>query len=93
MGMIEDVFKALDRIPIWKRLQLVPDEVNDLKKRVVELEEKLGGKWPADVCKYCGERSARLSEAGRSATIEGIKLERWTCSACGKTEPRHVRVP
>jgi len=92
MGWLDDLAKQLDRIPIWKRLQQVPSEVDDLKSRVAVLEEKLGGKWPADVCKYCGERAARLLEAGRFATTEGTKMERWSCSACGKTEMRHVKV-
>jgi hypothetical protein len=91
MGLLEDIIKALDRIPIWKRLQELPSEVDELKGKVAALEEKLDGKWPADVCKYCGGRAARLLEAGRHAT-DGIKIERWTCSDCGKTEVRHVRV-
>jgi hypothetical protein len=60
MGVIEDMLNALDRIPGWKRLQQVPSEVDELNARVAALEEKLGGKWPADICRYCGERGARL---------------------------------
>jgi hypothetical protein len=44
MGLLEDVMKALDRIPVWKRLQGVPAEVDSLKGRIAALEEKLGGK-------------------------------------------------
>lgn len=92
MTLVDDALKILDRIPIWKRLQNVPDELDALAARVAAIEEKLGDKWPPDVSHYCGERAARLTEAGRHATVEGIKLERWTCSSCGKTEPRHVKV-
>jgi hypothetical protein len=46
MGIIEDIFNALDRIPIWKRLQDVPAEVDKLKAQVAELEMKLGSNWP-----------------------------------------------
>ena len=60
MGVIEDMLKALDRIPGWKRLQEVPNEVDELKTKVAALEEKLGEKWPADICRHCGERAARL---------------------------------
>jgi hypothetical protein len=92
MGIIDDISKQLDKIPIWRRLQDLPSEVDELKSRIVAIEERLGDKWPADVCKFCGKRAARLLDAGRHASIEGIKLERWACSECGKTEPRHVRV-
>ena len=80
MGMIDDILKALDRIPTWKRLQEVPAEVDDLKRRVVELEAKLGGKWPPDVCKYCGARAVRLTA---DSTYGGM-FEVWTCGECGK---------
>jgi hypothetical protein len=63
MGFVEDVFKALDRIPIWKRLQELPSEVDQLKAKIADFETKLGGKWPPDVCKFCGERAARLANS------------------------------
>jgi hypothetical protein len=42
MGIIDDILKALDRIPAWKRLQEVPSEVDQLKAKVAALEDKLG---------------------------------------------------
>jgi hypothetical protein len=33
MGLLEDMLKALDSIPGWKRSQTVPDEVDELKKK------------------------------------------------------------
>ncbi len=45
MSVIYDVLKVLDRTPIWKRLQSVPIEVDDLGARRAE-EAKLAGKWP-----------------------------------------------
>src|SRR5262249_1194543 len=40
------------------------------------LEEKLGGKWPADVCKFCGERAVRLetSYPAREGLVDQIWL-------------------
>lgn len=83
MGIVDETLKALDRIPIWKRLGGIPDEVDDLKKRVAALEEMLGGKWPADVCKFCGSRSARLQ-----ASMMG--RQQWLCAECKKIEVRAV---
>ena len=89
MGVIEDTLKALELIPVWRRLKGVPAEIDGLKSRVGELEEKLGGKWPADVCKYCGERAVRLQS--KLGPFDGGKMrESWRCSACNKTEARLV---
>ncbi|HEY0920503.1 hypothetical protein [Devosia sp.] len=90
MGAIDDFMKMLDRIPIWKRLGEVPSEVYDLKRRVADLEEKLGGKWPAEVCRYCGERAVRLMDH-RGPDAHGIITELWTCGACQQTDRRPVK--
>jgi hypothetical protein len=81
MGMLDDLLKALDRVPLWKRLGSVPSELDDLKQRVGAIEEKLGNKWPADVCKSCGERALRMIKS----TANG---ETWTCGACHNPEFR-----
>ncbi len=90
MGFLEDVVKVLDRIPVWKRLQGVPAEVDDLKARVAALEEKLGGKWPGDVCRYCGARAVRLSDSTR-ANDKGIIRETWHCTDCDADDMRSVK--
>jgi GT2 family glycosyltransferase len=38
MGLLVDMLKALDRVPGWKRLQAIPDEVDELKKKVAATE-------------------------------------------------------
>ena len=88
MGMIDDVLKALDRIPIWKRLGEVPAEVDELKRRVAELEEKLGTKWPGDVCPFCGERAWRMVEAGYADRKH--RKEHWGCSSCSQQQAMWV---
>ncbi len=87
MGILDDVMKTLDRIPLWKRLGEVPGEVDELNRRVSALEGKLNGKWPADVCRYCGERAVRL-ESIRGPNSKGMLQEDWECAACGQSDQR-----
>ena len=49
MGILDDILSALDRIPVWKRLQELPAKIDVPKAQVAVLEEKLGAKWPADI--------------------------------------------
>ena len=85
MGLLEDILKALDRVEIWKELQAAPHRISELEKRVAELEGKLGGKWPPDVCKFCGTRALRLSST-RGPTVKGKMREDWKCAECTQTE-------
>ncbi len=90
MGILEDIIKALDRIPGWKRLQEVPSEVDELKSRVAALEGKLGDKWPPDVCRQCGARAARMGHT--HVDPKGIVTERWECAECKQYDFRYHKV-
>jgi len=89
MGIIEDVFKALDRLPGWTRIQGLPGEFDQLAKRVANLEEKLGGKWPADVCRFCGERAVRMTFC-TNANTKGQVEQTWVCGQCNGHDIRVV---
>jgi len=91
MGLLDDILKALDRHTVWKRLQGIPDEVDALQRRISDLEEKLGGKWPADVCRFCGERTVRLHWTYPGIDAKGNVREDWLCTACEKTDRRTVK--
>jgi hypothetical protein len=90
VGILEDIQKSLDRIPIWKRLGEVPAEVDDLRRRVAELERQLNGKWPPDVCRFCGARAVRLRDH-KGPDMQGIVTELWTCAECNQTDRRRVK--
>jgi hypothetical protein len=89
MGIIDDILTALDRIPAWKRLQELPGEIDALKARMAFLEEKLGTKWPPDICRHCGERGLRL--VGTSPSGKEHIREDWKCEKCGQYEIKLVK--
>jgi hypothetical protein len=59
-----------------------------LNARIAGLEEKLGDKWPADVCRYCGKRAVRLWYTIPRPNDQGFMIEDWKCGECGKTDTR-----
>lgn len=85
MGIIDEVLKVLDRIPIWKRLQEVPSEVDDLRSRIAALEELVSGKALADACPFCGKRAFRLDRS-----IMHGRAEIWTCQECKKSREKRL---
>lgn len=84
---LDDILKLLDRWGEWKKMREAPVLVDALEKRVAVLEEKLGGKWPADVCQFCGERALRQTFVG-GPNDKGNMFHEWTCQACNQVEKR-----
>ena len=64
--------------------------IPDLEERITALEEKLGERWPGDVCRACGARGLRLQSA-QTTFDERLVEETWRCSACGQIDVRLVR--
>lgn len=90
MGILEDVLKALDRIPMWKRLSSMPDEVDALRARVAALEAHLA-KAIGDQCPRCRAMAYGLIDSGPAsgpAGELGIWSDRYACSACGYQNQR-----
>lgn len=84
MGLLDDVMKTLDRIPIWKRLQTLPPEVDALTKRVAALEARLA---PAtgDQCPKCRAMTFKLDRTepepepwGSMGAMQTVRR----CSSC-----------
>jgi ribosomal protein L40E len=88
---LDDLLKMLDRWGEWKRMREAPARVDELQKRVEELEAKLGGKYPADVCRMCGARAARLYGSRIINHEGGVVAENWVCKECGAQDMRTVR--
>ncbi len=87
MAALDNVLSILDKFPVWRRMKEAPEKLDALERRVTTPEEKLGDTWPADVCRFCGNRAARLHES-RRANDRGIIHESWQCEECGKCDER-----
>ncbi len=89
MGMIEDIMKALDRIPGWKRINGLPAELDALRARVEALE-KLNTGPAGQECPACGARSLRRTGSTPDAVFgdAGVMRDQYQCSAGGHQEPR-----
>lgn len=86
MSMLKDVLDALDRIPVWKRMQQLPNELEALRARVEQLEARL--KSPSgDQCPRCRAMSFELIETRPEPGPFGKALNQQEdlrrCSACG----------
>lgn len=89
MGMLEDVLKALERIPVWRRVTALPDTVAALEARVRALEERLetssGSRCP--MCQSSGfMRTASRPDPAFGSL--GVMLDTFTCPGCGHHEER-----
>ena len=87
MGILEDVLRALERIPAWKRLQSAPQEIEQLKARVAALKQRLA--QPAgDSCPKCRAMTFMLQqtvpEPGPFGEL-GAMQDEYSCSSCGYT--------
>ena len=90
MGMLEDVIKALERVPAWKRLNAMPQEVAALRERVEALEAKLA---PATglKCPRCSSMHFTLEKSGPAPAPwgeMGVRQDDYRCTACGYTDSK-----
>ena len=89
MGLLEDIMKTLERVPAWKRMVALTEQVDKLEKRVADLEAKLGPK-PGEECPKCGERSLKLISSAPHPDFgfAGVKLDQIKCTECSYEESR-----
>lgn len=89
MGMIEDVMKTLERIPVWKRVSALPDQMAALEKRIAELERRLAG-TTGELCPICNAPQFKriASVADPHFDFAGLMRDTFECQACGHRETR-----
>jgi len=90
MGILEDVMKALERIPSWKRLQNLPTQVEELERRINALESRLnpatGEQCPS--CRAMAFKLLRSEPAPEPWGSMGVRQDHFACSACPYTDIR-----
>lgn len=89
MGMLEDVMKALERIPIWKRVIALPDRMDQLERRIAAIE-KLAAGGAIDGCPICNSFGfVRISTRKHPQFgAAGLMLDLFRCEECEHQEER-----
>jgi hypothetical protein len=84
MGLLEDIIRTLERVPGWKRIAAMPEEMDALKKRIDALEAKL---LPAtgEQCPVCRAAAFRVisNRPMPHFAWAGKSLDTWKCDTCG----------
>lgn len=89
MGLLEDIMLALERIPVWKRVKALPDEVEALKARINSIEQRMAG-GSGHLCPKCSSPQFKLesSNPNRQFGRVGILDDSFKCAECGHSETR-----
>ncbi len=89
MGVIEDVMKALERIPLWRRLALMPKQMEQMQARLDALEQKLAGK-DGPQCPVCMAPGFRRTATAPDPVMGdlGVMQDTHQCPSCQHSETR-----
>jgi len=92
MSTIGDIVGFLEKIPIWKRLKSLPDEVDALKTRIGNLEAALKNGALGESCPLCETGRLKIKAVRPHDTFGdmGLQERKMQCDnpACGHTESR-----
>ena len=84
MGILSELDSLLEKIPLWKRLKTVPDDVDRLKQQVAELEAYIKSSG-GEKCPRCSQMSYSLDRTVDDPDFIGLGVQRdyYKCSSCG----------
>ena len=85
-GLAKDVLAVIGNWPRWKELGKAPERIDELEKRVAELEALLA-RCPGEGCPSCGAREFRAVSSKAGGTFreqrDGRRDTHMKCGACG----------
>ena len=89
MSLLEDVIKALERIPLWKRVSALPEEVESLRRRLEAVEAQLAGKTGPQ-CPLCEAPGFKRTSSKPDPVMGdlGVIQDTFQCPNCGHSEHR-----
>ncbi|MCH4582520.1 hypothetical protein [Achromobacter xylosoxidans] len=88
MSLLSELNSLLEKIPLWKRLNSVPKEIDELKERIARLEAAVNGGGSGDICPKCRKPTFELTDTAPDPTFGDLGVQRRTyrCSSCGHSE-------
>lgn len=93
MTVVVEVTALLEKLPLWKRLKTLQNEVEDLKAHVAQLEARVAGGGAADICPKCRNSSFEINRTENDPTFGDLGVQRrvYVCAGCGHTEYKQLR--
>jgi hypothetical protein len=93
MAVLGDIVEILKRWDVWKRVEEGPARIDDLEKRVSELEQRLA-RAPGEAYPKCGALAYRVDSAERHPTLGhlGTRIYYMKCQDCGFRDET-IRLP
>jgi len=90
MGTVNELLNLLEKIPLWKRITHLPEEVDFLKQRIADLEERLVG--GGEICPRCNQRTFKLTDSvpDKDFGAIGVQIRTYKCANCGLSESKSV---
>jgi hypothetical protein len=91
MAVLGEIVEILKRWDVWRRVEAAPDRIDELEKRVADLETRLQ-RAPGEACPSCGALDYRVERAERDTQFGemGGRRHFLKCGSCGFTDQRLV---
>ena len=88
----KSLLEALNALATWRKLEPLPDEVAELKKRIERLEAQLGSAAAGGLaqCPVCNSMQFKriASKADETFGWAGVKSDTYRCQQCNHQETR-----
>lgn len=87
MSLLSELNTLLEKIPLWKRLQTMPKELDELRKRVEMLESSMQPKGH-DSCPRCHNNTFALVRTEEDPQFGDLGVQRrvYECTSCKHSE-------